>query len=337
MRATVWITAAVGLLLGAGCTAARSVTPTAGSSGTTTVSAEPVTGAGLAADVLARIQQYWEQAYPTAFDATWPPLRSGVRPVDSDLATGAQMCLSDGRQLTGNAFYCPNQDGIVYDTAVFVPVLVAHYGPAGLFASLAHEFGHAVAARAGIARGLPVLRELQADCFAGTAVAATLPTTDVVAALAPLLDFADQPALEDTDPTAHGSAVDRARAFQLGYRQGPSACRDISSAGLDVVLSTTSAGPPGAPPDSGAEAVPAADAGIAQRIGPFAGTAAATVAAAERSGLSGAALGCKLGELTSSEASRPADPDQALNFLRARPGADADQIFGFLDGFAGSC
>ena len=62
------------------------------------------------------------------------------------------LCITDPAQIAGNAFYCPGQDGIVFDSAGLVPVLLGSYGSAGLAAAFAHEFGHAVQAQAGPSR-----------------------------------------------------------------------------------------------------------------------------------------------------------------------------------------
>ena len=137
------------------------------------------------------------------------------------------LCIATPDQITGNAYYCPADDGIVYDTGVLVPVLLDHYGTAGLTASLAHEFGHAVAARLG-APDRPLFRELQADCLAGAALAALVPADEQIAALAPLLDFADQPERDSgRRPPRTGWPSTGRRARCSASAVAPPACRDL--------------------------------------------------------------------------------------------------------------
>lgn len=293
--------------------------------------------------VFALLQTYWRTAYPAAFGTAFAELRGGFQPLDSGLRTGSALCIGSPEQLTGNAYYCPDSDGIAYDTGVLVPVLLQHYGPAGLLSSLAHEFGHAVAARIGVATGPAVVREMQADCFAGNFMR-SVAGLDLVAALAPLLDFGDQVTVKPTDPTAHGLAIDRAQSVQLGYRNGPTECRDITVTSISMALGRFEV-----PADRSARAVAAVDVTapdrtLAASLGDFALAAAAVREAA--AGDSPAVTGCRVGSWTArlfgsvppdQLGGRLSDPDEALNLLRARPGVTVEELFGFLDGFAGRC
>ena len=96
--------------------------------------------------------------------------------MDSTADTGTALCISDPAQIAGNAFYCPQDDGIVFDSSALVPVLLAGYGSAALAGAFAHEFGHAVQAQIGPTpadrrtepdRYPSILIEAQADCDAG--------------------------------------------------------------------------------------------------------------------------------------------------------------------------
>ena len=302
-------------------------------------------------------------------------LRGGEVPLDSGEPTGAALCISSPGQLSGNAYYCPDQDGIVYDTGVLIPVLIDHYGPVGLLSSLAHEYGHAVAARLGVADGTPMIRELQADCLAGSflawAVSPDAPfglgSDAALPALAPLLDFGDQPDTPPDSATAHGMALDRAQAVRLGYLSGLTACRDMTPSSLSVVLGRI-AGPTPADArfDSDAEVTTAAldsaratvradlpaatpstaDAAAAHVYGDFALATAAVLTSAGKAGLDEVAAGCLTGRWVAAVygtagpdqlGGRAADADQALNFVRTRPDASADSMFAFVDGFAGRC
>ena len=100
--------------------------------------------------------------------------------MDSTSSTGSALCISDPAFIAGNAYYCPQGDGIVFDSSALVPVLLGSYGSAGLTAAFAHEFGHAVQAQIGPTptdrqpdpdRYPSILIEAQADCDAGAFLA----------------------------------------------------------------------------------------------------------------------------------------------------------------------
>ncbi|AZI57847.1 hypothetical protein EH165_06475 [Nakamurella antarctica] len=204
----------------------------------------------LPSEVLAELVRYWTLVFPDAFGRQFTPLAGGIHPLDSQIAdsngpeTGA-LCIITAAQIAGNAYYCPGTDGIVYDTAVLVPVLTTHYGRAGVISSFAHEFGHAVAARAKVATGAAINVEAQADCFAGNFLAweASPEGADLAGSgaaflseLAPLLDFRDQPDFSPATAGAHGLGIDRAQAVILGYRGTPVDCVEIANRGLVVAL-----------------------------------------------------------------------------------------------------
>jgi uncharacterized protein len=96
---------------------------------------------------------------------------------------------------------------------------------------LAHEFGHAVQARLPAERQPKsgIIRELQADCFAGAwsrAVAdqGMLEAGDLDEAVVGIYSGRDVPGTPFTDPRAHGSGFQRIRAFGDGYEGGPREC-----------------------------------------------------------------------------------------------------------------
>jgi len=129
----------------------------------------------LAAAVFGDLQTFWGAELPR-LGTQFEPLRGGYASVDGTGSGTGALCVSPASSLLGNAYYCRADDGIVYDSAALVPVLLDHYGPAGLAASLAHEFGHAVQARLAAASapqaGKPaILQEAQADCAAGAFLA----------------------------------------------------------------------------------------------------------------------------------------------------------------------
>jgi hypothetical protein len=338
------------------------------------------------------LELYWRTAGEGVLSGGFESLAGGTVPLDGGAAAGSALCISTPEQILGNAYYCAGDDGIVYDTAVLVPVLLHRYGPDGLLASLAHEYGHAIAARLPPLEGPAVLRELQADCFAGNFLFAaterapsnpragdpdTGNTVDILAAMAPLLDFTDQVASRPDDPAAHGLAIDRALAISLGYHSTPSTCANLKAGQISMVLgrfddpgvrtrrfpsddaviaaarqslkarsaatgTAATTGTAGNPADLTPDLLAAT-----RPYGQFALAAAVVYATARASGRDGTGAACVTGAWTAavlSESSAPdelggrlSDPDDALNLIRTRPGATAQELFAFLDGFSSGC
>ena len=139
------------------CTTPAVPIAVAGSFGDAAALAEPdplansADGDRAVAAVLADLQDFWADA---AVRGRRPGLRApagGYVSMDSDRrhVRARRLCITDPAQIAGNAFYCPQGDGIVFDSSALVPVLLGSYGSAGLAAAFAHEFGHAVQAQVG--------------------------------------------------------------------------------------------------------------------------------------------------------------------------------------------
>ncbi|QVI24217.1 hypothetical protein KHQ06_16450 [Nocardia tengchongensis] len=107
---------------------------------------------------------------------------------------------------------------------------------------LAHEYGHSIQAQAKL-NGFftpTVVREQQADCFAGVFLRAvaegssrhfTLNTTDGLnGVLAAVISFRDREPGAALDE--HGTAFERVTAVQIGYTDGATACKGITRAEL---------------------------------------------------------------------------------------------------------
>ncbi len=204
--------------------------------------------------VLADVQDFWTGQLTADGGPGFVPLAGGYVSMDSTATTGSALCVTDPAQLAGNTFYCPQGDGIVFDSSSLVPVLLGRYGTAGLAASFAHEFGHAIQARIGPTpqdrqsdpeRYPSLLIEAQADCDAGAFLRSAssgetrrlrLPPESLLRAVAPLLDFRDPATLSPTDPTAHGLGLDRLSFVLTGFRGGAAACPAMTADGLDVTL-----------------------------------------------------------------------------------------------------
>jgi predicted metalloprotease len=276
----------------------------AGSFGTAAAAGDPLDPFTSSADgdrvvsaVLADLSDYWTATIDAPGRTALRALAGGFVSMDSAAPAGSPeggaLCIADPAQIAGNAFYCPAQDGIVFDSSALVPVLLGSYGSGGLAASFAHEFGHAVQAQVGPTpadrradpdRYPALLIEAQADCAAGAFLAAAsagttervhVPVASLTRAVAPLLDFRDRPTVAPGDATAHGLALDRLDSVLHGFRAGGLACWAMTTADLSPTLGRAGllTDPPATPRyGSTAAALDAATASVAA----FAGTPAAT-------------------------------------------------------------
>lgn len=209
----------------------------------------------LAATVVTDVQDYWRGAFPTTFDRAWHDLDGGFFAVDTtDTGTEPPPCTADVHELSGNAYYCATVDAIAWDRSALLPVLRDHYGQSAVVVVLAHEMGHAVWNRMRPANEHenavpPIVLESAADCFAGSYLRwvrdghsdrLSINEAQLDDALHALLGFGD-PRSQKLSNT-HGSAFDRAAAFQDGYFAGPGKCSDIG-VDRDFVTANTDALP----------------------------------------------------------------------------------------------
>lgn len=194
----------------------------------------------LAAAVITDAQRYWSGAFPqVSRGGRWNDLDGGVFSVDTtDSDAPAPPCSGSAQEVEGNAYYCGSVDSIVWDRAALLPVLREHYGDASMIVVLAHEMGHSVQQRAGMDPSDRSLHaESMADCYSGAFTRwvvdghspdlhVTPPQLD--SALRALITFRDPVGTTSSAPDAHGTAFDRASAFQDGYAQGPPRCADVA-------------------------------------------------------------------------------------------------------------
>jgi len=192
---------------------------------------------------LADLQDFWTQQFPDVFGTSFVPLQGGYFSVDPDAIDPTVYpqgigCGQEPAAVEGNAFYCaepgtPNSDSISYDRA-FLGELADQFGRFLPDLVVAHEFGHAVQARVG-APGASIATETQADCFAGAWTAwvadgkaqhVTLRKAQLDDLLRGYLLLRDPVGTSSAGSSAHGSGFDRVSAFQEGFDDGPTACRD---------------------------------------------------------------------------------------------------------------
>ncbi|MEX1107133.1 MAG: neutral zinc metallopeptidase, partial [Ilumatobacteraceae bacterium] len=188
----------------------------------------------------ADITQFWADNYETVYGVPFEPV-AGIYAMYPERTDLPQSC--DGpvqySDVEGNAFYTSCGDIIVYDDAELLPALAGDLGDAAVGVVAAHEFGHAIQARAGVLDlGLPTVdTEQQADCFAGAWAAhvaagesdtLTFDDRDVKGGIIAMIEVRDPPGIDvATDPSGHGSAFDRVGAFQEGFIKGITRCADF--------------------------------------------------------------------------------------------------------------
>ncbi|CDO23933.1 neutral zinc metallopeptidase [Mycolicibacterium mageritense DSM 44476 = CIP 104973] len=185
------------------------------------------------------IEEFWKEndsSLPKPFE----PVETLVS-YDSDDPNSPEVC---GESTAGlvNAFFCLEDNLIGWDRGVLVPGASKFFGEMALVGVLAHEYGHAIQYNSGILDdSAPVIvAEQQADCFAGVYlrwVAAghskrfELSTGDGLShVLAGLLYIRDQLKTERAAKArgnAHGSALDRISAFQIGFAGNVDQCAAI--------------------------------------------------------------------------------------------------------------
>ena len=188
------------------------------------------------------IEDFWTQHYSDSFAGTFSPV-SGLVSVDPN--SSLSLCGEDASAFDFNALYCASQDVIAWDRVDLLPVAKEFFGDMTINGLLAHEYGHALQRRAGLVNGTSstLVREQQADCFAGTYMRwvaeghsprFTLNTTraldqvmaGAIAGRDPISTY-DSLSLESS---SHGTALDRVSAFQKGFDVGAEGCATIDSA-----------------------------------------------------------------------------------------------------------
>ncbi|WP_345602801.1 neutral zinc metallopeptidase [Pseudonocardia adelaidensis] len=241
-------TLVVALLLTSACSlvvpgSARPVDPPVPASAAIASRSDPP---GRVAEATARaLQEFWRGELPAAFGKEWSDIGTFTAATTRDPAATPPPCVNRAADLTGQAFYCPSADAVVWDADGLVPELYERFGPVGVAVVLAHEVGHAVQTRLGVdaeqardpQRFPTILLESMADCYAGVALAlfaeepvAGLPLgpEERDQAMQALVGFRDPIGVTAGDESAHGNAFDRVSAFQDGWTEGASLCADMT-------------------------------------------------------------------------------------------------------------
>lgn len=191
------------------------------------------------------VEVWWAEQYPVIYGEPFEPLQGGIYagyPARRDVIPG---CGNDEETdydelMFFAAFYCPDGDFIAYDDGEqgLLYDLTSNFGPAVMGVVLAHEYGHAIQARAGVLEDQPptITTEQQADCFSGAWLAravrgeahgVTASDDDIRAGLIALIEVRDPIGIDQSQPGSHGSGFDRVGAFQVGYEEGPARCAEL--------------------------------------------------------------------------------------------------------------
>jgi predicted metalloprotease len=187
------------------------------------------------------VSAYWRVTYPEVYGGDFQEL-AGFYPYGPN--TDPPPCGDPPpsyEEIADNAFYCDGDDIIAWDEAIFMPDVNEKFGGFTVAIVIAHEFGHAIQARAG-AVDRTVDLELQADCFAGawTAYVAdgdapsfTPDDVNLDSAVAGMTFIRDVPGTSPDEEFAHGSGFDRVTSFQDGYENGAEGCSTYADPDVD--------------------------------------------------------------------------------------------------------
>ncbi|UMP06934.1 neutral zinc metallopeptidase [Amycolatopsis sp. EV170708-02-1] len=192
----------------------------------------------LAANAVADVQRYWREQSPAAFNRKFEPIATLVS-YDST-GSGRTICGASTAGLV-NAFYCSLNDVVAWDRGELLPMFKESIGETAVLAVLAHEVGHALQFRLGLARETPsIVKEQQADCYTGAyfrwVAEGRSPAFQVSTGqglnevLTTLFQIRDSAGVTFSDDGAHGNAFDRVSAFQFGFADGPARCQRIDVA-----------------------------------------------------------------------------------------------------------
>ncbi len=184
------------------------------------------------------IEQFWGEQFPLTYGGDFDPLEGGIfaaYPARTDPIPGCGREQTNFENVDGNAFYCIDGDFMAYDDENLIPSLVQDLGEGAVGIVLAHEFGHAVQARANEFGQPTILKEQQADCFAGAWAAHVargesdtiqFGDADIKSGLIAMIQLRDPVEISGgSDEDAHGTGFDRVGAFQDGFNGGPERCK----------------------------------------------------------------------------------------------------------------
>jgi predicted metalloprotease len=198
----------------------------------------PQTYDGFLTAALSDIESFWKEQFPGLYGGDFKPLAGGIYAAYPDRTEPIPGCGTPETtylDVQDNAFYCVDGDFMVYDDASLLPQLVDQLGQSAVAIVLAHEFGHAVQFRANEYQQPTILKEQQADCFAGAWAAHVsrsesdvikFSDSDISGGLIAMIQVRDPVKFSgQIDESSHGTGFDRVGAFQDGFLGGPERCK----------------------------------------------------------------------------------------------------------------
>ena len=184
------------------------------------------------------VEKFWTETYPQLYGEQFDPVQGyyGYGPNTEMPPCGNPR--PSYEEIADNAFYCPESDIIAADEDRLIPFLAENFHPFTIGIVFAHEYGHAIQARAGAFSDRSVVTEMQADCFAGawTAWVAdgnsdnfSVREDQLDFSVAGMITISDVPGTSPDDLAAHGSGFDRIGSFQDGFDKGAARCAEYDS------------------------------------------------------------------------------------------------------------
>ncbi|MCP5027804.1 MAG: hypothetical protein GY929_16130 [Actinomycetia bacterium] len=195
---------------------------------------------------VADIGDFWRVTYPDVYGGSYRPPTEvfpfSVSRNEPQLSCGGPV---NAAVMNLNAIYCPAGDYITWDDEQLIASLATNNGDLSVAVVLAHEWGHSIQdSRRANVKGATIIKELQADCFAGAWTGSVMRgETDLVefspseldGALAGFLLLRDPPGTDIAAQQAHGSGFDRIGAFREGVEQGAQHCKTYETAGFPLL------------------------------------------------------------------------------------------------------
>lgn len=194
----------------------------------------------LMAAALADLDLYWKEAFEPAFGQRF---KTGLSFVSWDAETSESLSESFCGESTFrqvNAAFCPDRVEIGWDRGVLMPALLEEFGPMAPVTVIAHEYGHYIQMIGGFDKSAsPIVSEQQADCLSGTFIRwlaeghgtyLEINTGDGLnSAVAALISARDG----RRGQSDHGTAFERADAFETGFSSGAAGCGAIGQLYVD--------------------------------------------------------------------------------------------------------
>lgn len=171
---------------------------------------------------LTALNQFWSTMYKNAFRNPFeaPCLFEEYNPAGTS-PLGVWCGIPSMSVLAGNAFYCSRWKIIAWDGPTFFWEQNTEIGNLAFITVLAHEYGHHIQSTSRQTFRSLMMRELQADCYAGVFVSylaslKTLREDDYLESMEILRQGGDK-SYPWYDVKSHGTSLQRQAAFYEGY------------------------------------------------------------------------------------------------------------------------